>query len=146
MGTSNSREMQPGLRRRIKREARRIASQHGQLDVFYGRLLASLTQGRVVRVRSEFLRFQDALEAHFTVEERIHFPALHGLRPELDAALTELVYEHRHFREQLGRISELVEHGRLEEAGRDLDRLIVGLAAHETREERMADGVTALDD
>jgi len=90
----NGDDEQPGLRLRVGREARRISSQHRQLDTFYGMVLDSLSNGRAERARSEFLRFHDALEAHFTVEEQIHFPALHGLRPELDAELATLVEVH----------------------------------------------------
>jgi len=134
---------QPGLRLRVGREARRISSQHRQLDTFYGMVLDSLSNGRAERARSEFLRFHDALEAHFTVEEQIHFPALHGLRPELDAELAALVEEHRTFRDALDQIAQTLEASNLPRAAEELDRLVLGLAAHEGREERMAEQVAS---
>jgi hemerythrin superfamily protein len=130
---------QPGLRMRIGREARRISSQHRQLDTFYEMVVASLSRGQAAKARAEFLRFHDALDAHFTVEERIHFPALHGFRPELDRELAELVEQHRAFRETLDALARHLEQGRLAECSERLDGFVVELAAHEGREERMAE-------
>lgn len=135
-------DAQPGLRMRVSRESRRISNQHRQLDLFYEMLLKSLFRENVEKARSEFLRFHDALEAHFTVEERIHFPALHGLRPELDAELTDLVEEHKRFRATLAELSRLLEQKDLAGCSEELDRFVVELAAHEGREERMGERVT----
>jgi hypothetical protein len=128
---------QPGLRLRVAQEARRISSQHRQLDVFYGMVLTALEAGAPERARAEFLRFHDALDAHFTMEDRIHFPALHGLRPELDAELQDLVEEHNHFREELDTMARLLEARDLAGCGNRLDGFVTRLAAHEGREERM---------
>ena len=132
---------QPGLRMRVGREARRLSNQHRQLDVFYGMLLKSLFRENVAKARAEFLRFHDALEAHFTVEERIHFPALHGLRPALDPDLAALVEEHKRFRATLEHLAQLLEDKELARCSEHLDRFVVELAAHEGREERIAEGV-----
>lgn len=133
---------QPGLRMRVGQEARRISSQHRQLDVFYGMVLSALEAGAPERSRAEFLRFHDALEAHFTMEDRIHFPALHGLRPELDAELQALVEEHQAFRSELDAMARLLEARDLAAFGRRLDAFVTRLAAHEAREERMGRYVT----
>jgi len=133
---------QPGLRMRVSRESRRISNQHRQLDLFYEMLLKSLFRENVAKARSEFLRFHDALEAHFTVEERIHFPALHGMRPELDAELAALVEDHKGFRSTLDQLADLLEKKELARCSDELDRFVVELAAHEGREERMGERVT----
>jgi len=130
---------QPGLRLRVGREARRISSQHRQLDTFYQMVVQSLSNGPAARARAEFLRFHDALDAHFTVEERIHFPALHGLRPDLDRELAELVEDHRAFRQQLEAMARQLEVGDLAGCSAQLDRFVVELASHEGREEQMAE-------
>lgn len=96
----------------------------------------------MAKSRSEFLRFHDALEAHFTVEERIHFPALHGLRPELDSDLTGLVEEHKRFRATLEQLADLLEKKELARCSEELDQFVMDLAAHEGREERMGERVT----
>ncbi|MBW2316738.1 MAG: hemerythrin domain-containing protein [Deltaproteobacteria bacterium] len=134
-------QFQPGLRMRVAREARRIASQHRQLDLFYEALLKSLFHENVAKSRSEFLRFHDALEAHFTVEERIHFPALHGLRPELDAELVSLVEEHKSFRSTLDHLAALLERKELARCSDELDGFVTDIVAHEGREERMGERV-----
>jgi len=139
MGDGSS--SQPGLKMRVGREARRISGQHRQLDVFYEMVLRSLDGGNAPRARAEFLRFHDALEAHFTVEEQIHFPALHGLQPALDAELAELVEEHHRFRSTLERLGGLLDGHELETCAEELDRFVVALASHEGREEQMAERV-----
>ena len=99
-------------------------------------VLDSLSAGQARRARSEFLRLHDALEAHFVVEERMHFPALHGLRPDLDAELAEFVEEHKTFRTALDAIASTLERRDLARAGKALDQLVARLAAHEGREEK----------
>jgi hemerythrin superfamily protein len=136
-------DAQPGLRMRISRESRRISNQHRQLDLFYEMLLKSLFRENVAKARSEFLRFHDALDAHFTVEEQIHFPALHGLRPELDEELAALVEDHKAFRSTLDELAQLLESKDLARCSDSLDRFVVELAAHEGREERMSERVNS---
>jgi hemerythrin superfamily protein len=126
----------------VSREARRISNQHRQLDAFYELVVRSLDGDSRDRARSEFLRFHDALDAHFTIEEQVHFPALHGLRPELDEDLTRLVEDHRAFRDVLDRLAAMIEAGELARCADDLDRFVVELAQHEGREERMAERVS----
>jgi hypothetical protein len=142
MNDSKRPDSQPGLRMRVAREARRISNQHRQLDLFYEALLKSLFHENVAKSRSEFLRFHDALDAHFTVEERIHFPALHGLRPELDDELASLVEEHKAFRSTLDHLAGLLEAKELARCSEELDGFVIDLAAHEGREERMGERVT----
>jgi len=119
-------------------------------------VLRWLDAGSVDRARAEFQRFHDALDAHFTVEEQIHFPALHGLRPELDAELADLVAEHRVFRETLAELTGRLERAALEASAETLeasaetldacaaalDRFVIDLARHEGREERMGQSAT----
>jgi len=135
---------QPGLRLRVGREARRISSQHRQLDVFHAGVVAALEAGDARRARSEFLRFHDALDAHFTMEDHIHFPALHGMRPELDDGLSALVREHQQFRRDLEELARLLEDGELATCQERLEAFVTRLAAHEGREERMGRYVTGL--
>ena len=137
----DTRGEQPGLRMRVEREARRISSQHRQLDVFYGMVNTAIDEGNASRARSEFLRLRDALDAHFTIEEQVHFPAVHGLWPDLDQTLADLVAEHRTFREDLDSMSEQLRLGQLEACGAALDRFVLALAGHEGREERMSEDI-----
>lgn len=132
---------QNGLRRRVEIESRRIPSQHRQLDQFYGVLVDVLAHRDAAGSRTAFAHFADACRAHFAMEDEIYFPALHGLRPDLEHALTELVQEHRAMVRTLERLASLFEADRLAEAEGELDRLVTRLQAHEGREERILEGL-----
>ncbi len=96
---------QPGLRLRLAHEARRIASQHAYLDEVESRTLRVL-ELHEAPAKSEALRdFQASLDAHFTLEEDVHFPALHGLDGSLTREIEALKLDHRQFREALERIA-----------------------------------------
>jgi len=133
---------QPGLRKRMQLEARRIFHQHEQLDTFFKVAMGALGQADENVAREAFHHFRDALEAHFEVEERTHFPALHGLAPATDEQLATLVREHVEYREILARLARAVEAAKLDEAGRGLKELGDKLAAHEELEERLLAGAT----
>lgn len=132
---------QNGLSRRLAIEARRISSQHRQLDELYGLLLGALEHEPVASVLRGFERFRDALEAHFGMEDDVHFPALHGLKPELESRLTALVEEHKIMRKELDVVQAHLRSGDLEEGARALDGLVVRLARHEEAEEQLVGGL-----
>jgi hemerythrin-like domain-containing protein len=134
---------QPGLKKRLGQEARRISSQHEQLDSLFGLVADAVDREERVQARDAFVRFQDALDAHFSLEESMYFPALHGLRPALSAELRELVREHGVLREVLFRVGRLLgDSVPLPECARELDRLADQLADHESREELLVGHVT----
>ncbi|MBW2274851.1 MAG: hemerythrin domain-containing protein [Deltaproteobacteria bacterium] len=126
---------QPGLRLRMLQEARRIVSQHRQLDVFQEKVAQALEQGDPARVLELFTHFREALEAHIRMEEVTHFPALHGLHPNWDAQLTELVREHQTFRTSLAETAESLRRGQLESFKRSYQAFLRTLTAHEAAEE-----------
>ncbi len=136
-------EDQPGLRKRIGREAQRISSQHQRLNSFHEQLANTIDEGDVASARAVFLRFSDALDAHFSVEESMSFPALHGLRPELGRELSDLVQEHDGFRRDLERLQDLLERSKLPESGSLLADLSTALAAHERREESLLERIAS---
>ena len=128
---------QPGLRMRLAHEGRRLAAQHEFLDVLAKAASQAVERDGKAEAREALHGFRAALDAHFALEEQMHFPALRGLHPELADELAELVREHAEFRASLDRL----------EGGADgverktaLDALVAGLRLHETREERMLDG------
>ncbi len=127
---------QPGLRKRMELEARRISSQHRQLDAFFAAVVRAARSGVPADAQGAFLRFRDALYAHFSLEERTEFPALRGLRPDLGVELDALVAAHAAFQGELERLrlSLAASDG---EAFRRLDALGARLAAHEETEERL---------
>jgi hypothetical protein len=135
-----------GLRLRVDREGRRISSQHRQLDLFYSLVAAALERGSRRELETAFGRFQDALESHFDLEDRLYFPALHGLRPRLDAELAQLVREHTGFRDTLHRLGELFRKSPLKQAVPALDAFVSALCLHEGREEKLLEDLDLLRD
>ena len=97
---------------RLGLEARRISHQHEQINKFYGLVAEAVRGGAPAEARDAFRHFHDALEAHFAVEERTHFPALHGMDPETDGELAALVREHHEFRRRLAALEELRDYER----------------------------------
>ena len=128
---------QPGLEKRVGREARRISSQHRQLDELYGLIARALQDNAPEPARASFVRFCDALEAHFSLEDGFYFPAVHGMRPELGAELDQLSSAHESFRRQIQELSPLFEAGELARCEPLFDQLIIELARHEGQEEEL---------
>ena len=135
---------QPGLRKRIVRDVRRIEAQHRQLQSFHAKLAEAIEAGSPAEARSALLLFSDALAAHFTLENSRYFPALHGLLPELESELTTLVREHEIFRGQIEQLRRLLEGSHLNESGFRLAQLADGLASHEKREEQLLESLEPL--
>jgi iron-sulfur cluster repair protein YtfE (RIC family) len=128
---------QEGLEKRVAFEARRISSQHRQLEAFHELVAQALAAGEPGGVLRAFMRFRDALEAHFAMEDEIFFPAMHGLRPELEVELTVLVQQHHAMRAQIAEIQALFDAEQLGDGGRVLDAMVGTLSQHEEREERL---------
>jgi hypothetical protein len=128
---------QPGLEKRMGKEARRISSQHRQLDVLYGVVADALQRGDARSSRAGFERFCDALDAHFSLEEGFYFPALHGMRPELGAELAELAREHGELRALLEELRPRFDGAGLDGCAAALDAFAARLARHEGVEERL---------
>ena len=127
----------PGLRMRIHGEARRIASQHQQLNTLFGGVFQALDRGGIHLATEAFGRFCDALEAHFEVEERMYFPALHGLLPEIRGELSRLVERHGTMRRDLVAIRMLFTGGDRESVCPRLEKLAVDISRHEADEEHL---------
>jgi hemerythrin-like domain-containing protein len=133
---------QPGLRKRMKSEVRRLSSQHRQLDDFFDMLVEALARDSLEGARAAFLRFRDALEAHVTLEDTVFFPAVHGLQPDLGDDLAELVAEHREFREQLEQLYEWIARGMREPFEEGIYALASRISDHELREEALLSRLT----
>ncbi|MDJ0789048.1 MAG: hemerythrin domain-containing protein [Myxococcota bacterium] len=130
---------QPGLKMRLGLEMRRMAAQHRRLRTLYA-ALCDVLGGRDddVPLADAFSRYEEALHAHFSMEERMAFPAMHGLRPDLGPDLEALVREH-------GRVcDDLVALGRsIEEGGNDLMPKLEAIAAFLDRHEAREEGLVA---
>jgi hypothetical protein len=132
---------QPGLRLRLAQEARRIGNQHRQIDALAATLSHALSGADEGAGRSAFLRFRDALTAHMSLENEVHFPALHGLHPEFEQELTHLAREHGHFHGELDELARGLDQGDRGACVRRLEDFVSRFSAHEAREEKLMEQV-----
>lgn len=129
---------QSGVRARMAIEARRIAAQHRKLRQLQARVVESLAMGQPADDRrGAFQRFHDALESHFSLEEDLYFPALHGLRPELEDRLIALKNEHETLRQDLSELRPVFAGSDTNRCRRCLDEFVVSMSNHESREETL---------
>lgn len=132
---------QPGLRLRLAHEAKRIASQHHHLHALELTTRRSVERGDREEMQAALLAYRGALDAHFDLEEQVHFPALHGLAPALRAQLDELTRDHQRIRAELDRLAQALADGDAVAQRAALLPALANLAAdlrtHETREETL---------
>jgi hypothetical protein len=132
----------PGLGKRLRYEADRISSQHQKLDQLHEAVRHDLERRARHTACISFGRFRDALEAHFEIEDRVYFPAVHGLCPEHRGLLDRLSSDHGVFRDELSSIHRLLESDELDESERRLVELIRGLRSHERCEDGLLTQIT----
>ena len=137
MGPRKSTDLDAGLRRRMPYERQRIHSQHTQLGELHTAIVDALDRDEVHTAYRAFGHFEQALRAHLEIEERIYFPAVHGLVPELAAEVASLVAEHETIREGLPRLNALLHAGECELSVDALQALARELSVHELREESL---------
>lgn len=137
MSDSASHPERDGLGLRLRREALRVASQHHQLDQFHEVFENALARGDAAGAEQSFARFADALEAHFTLEEQVYFPALHGRDAAAASELAELVREHEALRSGLAEITSALRARDLEACDGAIGAWLPRLVLHERREEAL---------
>jgi iron-sulfur cluster repair protein YtfE (RIC family) len=86
--------METGLRHRLRRAARQMASQHEHLRALIQAIADDADVGQIAKVEESVDRLRGAIEAHFSLEDDIFFPALHGLHPKTGRELHALMREH----------------------------------------------------
>ena len=134
--------MTHGLLYRVKRAARQISEQHVQLGEILRALRPAIACGDAQEARSLIERYRRAIESHFSLEEDVFFPALHGLHPNHGEDLEQLGADHEDFRLQLDRLGALLD-GNLGAFEAGLALYERDLAVHESREERLVRELTA---
>jgi iron-sulfur cluster repair protein YtfE (RIC family) len=132
---------QPGLRLRLAHEARRIASQHSYLDALEATTLRAFERGDPGEMQRVLHGFHASLDAHFALEEQVHFPALRGLRPDFQSELDELIREHVRFLEELDRVDASLRASGGNAAAAEIlaafRDVVASLRRHEEQEERL---------
>lgn len=134
---------QPGLRPRLAHVTRRLAAQHEYLDALLATTRRALERSAPAEAREAVQALRGALDAHFALEEQVHFSALHGLDPAQDRRIEVFVLEHRALRDRLQTLAGRVTREPRDAVARDFVDLGAALREHETEEEILFDQVTA---
>lgn len=129
--------METGLQHRLRRAVRQMAAQHRHLEPIRELLTRALQRNAQEEAQTAFDRYREAIEAHFDLEERLFFPALHGLHPDRAEDLDALSREHERFLHEMGEIYESLCECKLSECAEAVDGFLSALTGHERREERL---------
>jgi iron-sulfur cluster repair protein YtfE (RIC family) len=135
--------MDTGLRYRVRRAARQIAEQHDNLQDIARALDGAIGERALPRMKELMTRYSGALDAHFSLEERVFFPALHGLHPERGEELERLSQAHRSFEAVIDRLRRSLDSADLDGFGSGFRRMIADMDRHEQHEERLFGVLTA---
>jgi iron-sulfur cluster repair protein YtfE (RIC family) len=114
-----------------------MATQHEHLRTLIHAIADSIEVGRVAEIQESLDRLRGAIEAHFSLEDDVFFPALHGLRPETGRELNALMREHGDFLEELSRLRDGLTTGTLDAFAKGYQAFSQSIAEHECREERL---------
>lgn len=126
-----------GLQHRVKRLVQQIADQHRHLMALRGEIDAALERGARRDAGTKLARFETALAAHFELEQRSFFPALHGLARSRSAELEALEREHEGFLAELRALAADVDRADAGATRMAFERQVAALRDHEQREERL---------
>ena len=131
-----------GLQLRLRRAKRQIGIQHEHLRSLYVSLADCIAKGRTAQVQDVARQLLGAMEAHFSLEDGVFFPAVYGLHPDRARDLNELMREHEKYRSLLVRLCEDLTAGGLEAFAKGYQEFSASIADHEDREERLIDLLT----
>jgi len=115
---------------------REVFAQHRRLDALFEEVRDSFRpEGPPEATRDALTELRAALEVHFDQEDRLYYPAIWALRPDLKPQLKSLVSAHGDFTAQLDRLESLFDRGERAEARSVFDYLSVVFKRHESAEE-----------
>lgn len=112
-----------------------LSIEHDRLNRLYNSLQRDLHPSSRHAAYASFVRLRDALEAHFEVEDRVHFPTIQKFRPEFANLICSLQQGHTRFRKELAQISQIISAGEIDESRRLVGIFAHALADHEKAEE-----------
>jgi iron-sulfur cluster repair protein YtfE (RIC family) len=129
--------LETGLRHRLRRAVRQIAAQHLHLRSAHQAVADAAAAGNPGELATCVDRLCGAIDAHFSLEENVFFPALHGLHPQSERDLQALVNDHSAHRSELDRLRALVAGQPSPEFAAAYRAFADETAEHERREERL---------
>jgi hemerythrin-like domain-containing protein len=131
-----------GLRYRVRRAARKIAEQHRHMAQLLRVFEETLADGAGEGAVEALGLYCGAVDAHFSLEDDVFFPALHGLNPNRGDALEALSREHAHYRAELEALRRSLEAGELPAFVGRFESFVQEVRRHEVREERLVSELT----
>jgi len=115
---------------------RKVFAEHRRLDALFEEVRDSFRPtGSPEATREALGELRAALETHFDQEDRLYYPAIWALRPDLKPELKSLVDSHADFLAQFDRMAALLERSEGDEARAVFDHLSAVFERHEGAEE-----------
>ncbi len=119
--------------------------EHSELDGLVRAVEARMGRGSLARTSQALEELEAALDAHFTVEERVYFPLIEKLSPERHTYIRAARDGHLGITALLDELRDLVECGELAEARRALAKLLDRFRDHEIQEAKLIEDLEALE-
>lgn len=113
----------------------RVAAEHRDLNAILSDVREALRDRSAAPDALE--RLVEAFDVHFSQEDRLYYPAIGSLRPDLRGRLLSISDGHASFRARLDEIREQLDGGDLAAASLSLDALARDFGAHEAAEEEL---------
>ncbi len=115
---------------------RDVLAEHRRLETLFEEVLDSFhPEGEPDAARAALKELRAALETHFDQEDRLYYPAIWALRPDLKTELKGLVDAHDEFVAQLDHLEALLGRGKRGEARQATESLSSVFKSHEEAEE-----------
>lgn len=114
---------------------RAIVEQHRLLESLFAESQAALAGAEAEAMTEALAGLQEALEAHFELEDQLYHPPIRALRPQHAPTLRSIADGHARFLTLIAAILGRVAEGAFAEARGRFEELSQGFAAHEAVEE-----------
>ena len=111
--------------------------EHSELDLLVESLEQAMDDGSIARAGAALEELANALEEHFTVEERVYFPLVEQLSSEHAPIVRAASLGHAKIRDRLDTLRDLVANGEIAPARRGLAVLLDRFRTHEAEEAKL---------
>ena len=119
--------------------------EHSELDGLVREVEARMALGSLAKTSRALEGLESALDAHFTVEERVYFPLIEKLSTSRHTSIQAARAGHLGIVKLLDELRDLVEGGELAAARRGLARLLDRFRDHEIHEAKLIEELEALE-
>ena len=113
-----------------------VSAEYRKLEVIFEELRAVLRPGGSGQSAAGiFQEMREEVETHFEVEDRLYYPSICALRPELKGTLATLLGHHRRFLTQFEEIAAALETEAMDDALPLFESFATEFGLHEAEEE-----------